>query len=62
MLAVTYTATLGRRNPRSVEVVPPDIDQFWHLLDLARDHRLHTFMVLAGNSGLRRGHPAPAAP
>jgi integrase len=46
------------KEPDRHKVVPPDIDQFWHLLDLARDHRLHPFMVLAGNSGLRRGELA----
>jgi integrase len=38
--------------------VPPDIAQFWRLLDRARDHRLYPLMLLAGNSGLRRGELA----
>jgi integrase len=40
------------------KTVPPDIDQFWTLLDLAREHRLYPLMLLAGNSGLRRGELA----
>lgn len=32
-----------------------DIARFWTLLDRARDHRLCPLMLLAGNSGLRRG-------
>jgi integrase len=44
--------------PDRRKTVPPDIAQFWTLLDQARDHRLYPLMLLAGNSGLRRGELA----
>jgi integrase len=44
--------------PQEHQTVPPDIDQFWALLDLAAGHRLYPLMLLAGNAGLRRGELA----
>jgi integrase len=44
--------------PDRRKTVPPNIAQFWKLLDLAREHRLYPLMLLAGNSGLRRGELA----
>lgn len=67
MRAALRTALKNEKIPRDVainaelpdcdkrKVIPPDIDQFWALLDLASDHRLYPLMLLAGNSGLRRG-------
>jgi integrase len=44
--------------PKEHRTVPPDVDQFWALLDLAAGHRLYPLMLLAGNAGLRRGELA----
>lgn len=53
---VARGAKLPRPDRR--KTMPPDIGQFWKLLDLAREHRLYPMMLLAGNSGLRRGELA----
>jgi integrase len=45
--------------PDHHRTVPPEIAQFWALLDLARGHRLYPLMLLAGaGAGLRRGELA----
>jgi integrase len=53
---VAKGAKLPRPDRR--KTAPPEIGQFWKLLDLAREHRLYPLMLLAGNSGLRRGELA----
>lgn len=51
----------GAKLPKAdrYKTVPPEIAQFWALLDLARGHRLYALMLLAGaGAGLRRGELA----